>query len=402
MLLHRHTFFGRALLSTLALTGCVDNFDPRLYQAHEAETGARDGGIDAAMQVDDAGTDAGDDASMAPDGGSDGGADGGSDAGIPALVLADFCTTGSVPMIPRPPSPTDAVSTAYLIDTTTLADDSADVAACTGVREPGRDGFASVMMMANERWHFHLRRPTGANAALYILDSSCDERTCSGGQGQDLCGTSSDEHFSFVAPSTGLYFLAVDNETAGVGFTGELDVIHPVCGNHAREHSEGCDDGGTMPGDGCDAVCRTELMSGASEAESNDDPYSANHLVLATVGPTSVIGHVASACESDVFAFDIPAAHVGNVTVSLGLSTGGCPTDNTVPIALSVLSPDGSNVLAATTLGAAGGCPMVGGTGSTLMALTPGTYYARVRSIGTMAPDRPFDYRLSVDVALTP
>ncbi len=399
-----------AIVLALALApGCVDNFDPRLYQAREAEAGidafvAGDGGSDAGAR--DAGIDAG------ADGGSDAGTDAGIDAGptdagndaaIPTLGLADFCTTpASVPIIPRPAVATDAVSTAYLVDTSSLSDDVSDVAACTGALQPGRDGFASVMMLAGERWHFHLRRPTaGTNAALYILDSTCDERTCSGSAGQDLCGASSDEHFSFVAPSTATYFIGVDSQAAG-GFAGELDVIHPVCGNRTREHSEGCDDGGTTGGDGCDAACRTELASGANEAEANDDPYSANHLVLAASGTTSVLGRIASACESDVFAFDVPVGETGEVAVSFGLSTGGCPADASVPVTLAVLGVDGSTVLATTTLGAAGGCPMVGGPASALGALPAGTYYARIRSIGASTPARPVDYRLTVAATFTP
>lgn len=401
-----------ALVVLVLAPGCVDEFDPRLYQAREAEAGAArdvgtddagmdggtDGGVDGGTDafVDDAGMDAGTDAP------TDAAVDVGVDAFIPTLGLADFCTTaGLVPVIPRPASPTTAVNTAYLIDTTGLTDDVSDVAACTGMLEPGRDGFASVMMMAGERWHFHLRRPGTQNAALYVLDSSCDERTCSGGQGQDLCGTSSDEHFSFVAPSSGLYFIGVDAETSSGGFMGELDVIFPVCGDHMKQHSEGCDDGGTTPGDGCDAVCRAELASGASEIEANDDAYSANHLVLAASGTTTVNARIASACESDVFAFDVPAGETGDVTVSLGLTTGGCPANDVVPVSLTVLSTNGTTVLATTTLGAAGGCPTLGGA-APLTTLAPGTYFARVRSIGTMAPDRPLDYTLTLTTAFTP
>ncbi len=388
-----------SLLLALATLGCVDNFDPRLYQAREADTGVHDGGLDAGALVDAANIDA----AVIADANVDAPHDAGNDAAVPSLALADFCTmASSVPMIPRPALPTDAVSTAYSIDTTALTDDVSDVAACTGAQEHGRDGFASVMMLRGERWHFHLRRPTaGANPALYILDSTCDERTCMGAAGQDLCGPSSDEHFSFVAPADGLYFLGVDSEAIG-GFMGELDVIHPVCGNHAREHSEGCDDGNTTGGDGCDAVCRTELASGASETEANDDPYSSNHVILAAAGPTAILGHIASACESDVFAFDVPAARTGNVTVTLALSAGGCPADATVPISFAVIAPDGSTTLASTTLSAAGGCPMLGGAGSPLATLAQGTYYVRIRSIGTMAPATPLDYRLSIDATFTP
>jgi cysteine-rich repeat protein len=361
---------SRSLLVLALASGCVGNFDAHLYQARE-EAGTSDAGTP-------------------------------NDAGIAPLALGDFCGTGgSVPMIPRPASPTDAVSTAFLIDTTGLADDVSDVAACTGAQQHGNDGFASVMMMAGERWHFHLRRPSGGmNAALYILDSACDERTCAGGAGQDLCGASADEHFSYTAPADGTYYLGVDAEAAG-GFTGELDVIHPVCGDHTKQHSEGCDDGNTMGGDGCDAQCRVELSSGGSEMEANDDRYSANHVILGASGTAvNVIAHVASACESDVFAFDVPTGETAAVVVAIDLSTGGCPADATVPMELALLGTDGSTALATTTLPSTGGCPML--MGGALGTLASGTYFVRVRSIGNTAPDRPFDYRVTITPTFTP
>ncbi len=354
------------LCLSLATTGCFGNFDAHLYQARESDSGTM------------------------------------ADAGIPTLALGDFCMNGtSVPSIPRPASATEAESTAYNVDTSGLTDDVREVAACTGAREQGNDGFASIMMLANERWHFHLRRPSGgANASLYILMSDCDERACSGGQ--DLCGDSSDEHFTFVAPSDGLYYLGVDSDAPG-GFSGELDVIHPVCGDHTREHSEGCDDGNTTPGDGCDAICRAELTTGMAEVEANDDTFSANHVIIGTTSATtSVLGHIASACESDVFAIDVPAGETASITASVALTAGGCPADATIPISLAVLALDGSTALATTTLASSGGCPMVGGAGSPLAALTPGLYYVRIRSIGNTAPDRPLDYTLSIAATFTP
>src|SRR5262245_53377414 len=36
----------------------------------------------------------------------------------------------------------------------------------------------------------------------------------------------------------------------------------PVCGNHVVEPGESCDDGDTIVGDGCDAVCRYEAACG--------------------------------------------------------------------------------------------------------------------------------------------
>jgi cysteine-rich repeat protein len=406
------------LAALVALTGapaCVNNFDASLYQARErdagdarvadagADTGADDAGSDAGMDAGlDMGMDAGTDANV--DAGSDAGPldagpDVGTDAGPPPIGLADYCASpGSVPLIMRPTDPMTAVSQAYLVDTRSLVDDVSSVVACTGSTELGNDGFLGITMNAGEHWHFHLRRPTNlADAALYVLDSACDERTCSSGQGQDLCGAGADEHFTFVAPSTGEYFVTADSRAAG-GFLAELDIIHPVCGDGTRQHSEGCDDHNMTAGDGCDAACRLEIASGASETEANDDPYSANHLVLAAAGASTVLGHVTSACESDAFAVDVPTGMTGRFTVHLSLASGACPADATTPMELVFLDRTGTITLASATLGAGGGCLDLGG--ATLMGLPAGTYFVRLRSINTSF-DRPLDYLLTITPTFT-
>ncbi len=345
--------FFSLLVVLLALPGCFGNFDPTLYQS-----------------------------------------------GVMPLALGDYCVdAASVPRLPRahPDDPNESFTISYAIDTRGLASDVSDeVAACTGGPQSGNDGFLRVHMNAAERWHFHIRHPDNAmNPSIYVLDSGCDARRCASGAGLDLCGASADEHFTFVAPLTGDYFVGIDADGGGTdglgGFAAQLDVIHPVCGNGIREHSEGCDLGPDVAGDGCDADCRVLLSEGDDEVEANDDVYAANHIVL---GPTatSVNGAIATACESDIFSFEVPAGAPMDVTIDLGLQAGGCPGAAAIPLSLDLVGANGSSILSHVDADGTT-CPML-----TATALSAGTYFIRIRSVEP-GVSRNVPYRLTVTLS---
>lgn len=328
------TLAACTLLSSTA--GCFGNFDPALFRT----------GADA----------------------------GAGDAGAPTLPLADFCT--DVPA-------TTLTGTAFAIDTTLLGDDVRDVAGCLGRTAPGNDGFVGVMMTRGERWHFHVRQPVGAgiDPMLYVLDG-CDERSCDADFAIDACGADANEHLSFVAPHDGLYYVGLDTAAAG-GFAGTLEIYRPVCGNGTRQHSENCDDGNLVDGDGCDASCRTELSgTPASESEVNDDFYAANH-VLGT-GERRVLGEIGTRCDADSYAIDVAAGATLSVSI---VARGGAACPATAPgMELSLHSAAGVELAAATP----GPCPTVGAT-----VASAGTYYLRVYAPENDA-ERTFAYELVV------
>ncbi len=47
----------------------------------------------------------------------------------------------------------------------------------------------------------------------------------------------------------------------GSGTSGTSTPVDPVCGNSVKEAGETCDDGNATAGDGCSAVCRTEIKT---------------------------------------------------------------------------------------------------------------------------------------------
>jgi cysteine-rich repeat protein len=331
----RLRFWSLAVVLALTAPGCLGNFDPALYAA-----------------------------------------------GAQPLSLGDDCRiAAAVPTLPRtsPDDATTPLTASYLIDTRGLASDVNDeVTTCTGQSQTGNDGFLRIHMNADERWHFHIRHPDNAmSPSIYVLDDGCDARTCAGGAGLDLCGASADEHFTFTAPRAGDYFVGIDADGLGTdgmgGFAAQLDIIHPVCGDGTRQHSEGCDNGPDVDGDDCDALCRKLIPSGGDEVEANDDVYAANHLVLGDV-VTTVNGAIATACESDIYAFVVEGAAM-DATIELGLQAGGCPGASAMPLSIDLLGANGSSVISHVDADGTT-CPMITATG-----LAPNTYFIRIRSV---------------------
>jgi cysteine-rich repeat protein len=307
-------------------------------------------------------------------------------AGAVPLDLADDCTVDS--MIP---DVTFAEGNrAFIIDTHTLQNDIEGTRSCLDRLATGPEGFLRVRMQANERWHFHMRRRGTEDPALYILPS-CDVRQCMESRTIDICRSGADEHLTFEAPSAGTYLVAVDSASAE-GVSGTLQVIHPICGNGTQEHSETCDDGGTIAGDGCDENCRYEIRAGTpSEFEANDDSFSANHLLLSADGSIFATGEVGASCEVDWYAVDIASGQTIDVNIETAEEMP-CTADRPARIALELIDPSGRVVLANTT-GSATTCPAI-------TAFTPpgaGLHFIRVFASNDEIA-RYFNYGLRVRV----
>jgi cysteine-rich repeat protein len=401
MSLPSRTFVAIALTGAAGtLGGCINTFDPMLYM------GGNDAGppspdafldIDAAEEIDpdafvtpDAAMDAaGADAFEPADAGSDVGP---IDGGPPVFTLSDYCM-GTVPELV-----VSAASRTIAIDTTTLRDDgSMDIAMCLGDAPSGPDGFFRVTMTAGERWHFHYRHVGDVDPALYIVDT-CDLRTCRDNQVIDLCSNGADEHLTFQPTAGGTYFIGVDSYAAG-GLTGTMEVYRPVCGNGMREHSETCDVGDVVPGDGCDEQCRDEITdtpTNRGELEVNDDPFSANH-ILYTVGARMLVtGRIATACETDWYVVDLAA--MGSIAAELRtMSDAACTGSLDVPdpFSIELIASDGLTRLGTGAFTA--GCPAIDPARDAFARNLPaGRYFLRL--FGGVEAGRRFDYAMGLTV----
>lgn len=268
--------------------------------------------------------------------------------GAAGFPLAETCS-GDVPML--------LGNMEGSIDLRDFANDVSQTASCTGATTPGPDGFFAVPMEAGDKWHFHLTvtDPT-LNPALYVLDS-CDARRCQPGDGIDVCDGGNDEHLSFVAPRDGTYFVGIDTQTA-TGGQYRLLALQPTCGDGVLEHSEGCDDGNDVDGDGCDATCRHEIAVGSpAEQEPNDDYTGANALVFNNA-PVEIDGVVQSRCDVDLYSIDAQPGQRLQVQM-YGEGMRPCDASVTPPFELKLLDDRAVATRAIGSISDENACPML-------------------------------------------
>lgn len=108
------------------------------------------------------------------------------------------------------------------------------------------------------------------------------------------------------------YWVYVDSDTTtGGAYSLDLDVTASSCGNGILDGDEGCDDGGTTAGDGCDASCKLESL--AAQDKCPTDPSTLGAISLAATG-TTYVGHVAGSTVG-----------LGNDMTSCGTGFAGGP-----------------------------------------------------------------------------
>jgi cysteine-rich repeat protein len=275
---------------------------------------------------------------------------------------------------------------AFFVDTSVLTSNYRAFAGCVGHELPGNDGFFSIVMKRDERWHVHVTaEEMSLDPAVYILPA-CDERSCEPGHGLDVCGAGGAEHLSFVAPNDGTFLVGLDSRTPGGGRF-SVTVVKPTCGNGTREHSETCEDGNTEGGDGCDKSCRKELTATAVEAEPNDDPPGPNILLMPDASPAVTVSakFATGSCDVDVYAVPVPANGGLRTRVMSATNARGCAA-----VEMTLVSPNGKTVLRSGTTGA-DGCQSIDFPPEAGRAAAE--YFVRVTTKETAS----FDYILRVE-----
>jgi cysteine-rich repeat protein len=305
---------------------------------------------------------------------------------IEPVTLADSCAGDSVPM--------RASDDAFFSTSTLALSNTIDELACLDVRQIGHDGFFLIESIAGQRWHFHVRAlDEEDDPAVYVL-RSCDSRACQAGDAIDLCGAGFDEHLSFVAPTSGRFYVGIDSKNSG-GVDSEVLAISPICGNGVVEHSESCDDGNTKALDGCDEQCRAELSAAApNEVEPNDDRVGANVLLLdEAMQRIAVRGRIGGRCDFDNFLLRVP--ETADVHATLRTSNNQPCGADAPPITLRLLGSDALMLLGEGTARHENACPSISEEDGFAKDLPPGEYYLRVFT-GDQEPG--FDYSLEVEL----
>ena len=288
--------------------------------------------------------------------------------------LADVCGL-SAPLLRFPPGER---SFEFDVDTRGATDTTREVVECTGNAQGGPEVFISINAETGQHWHFHVdvdpfENRSTANPAVYVLGDDCDERACSVGDGLDLCAAGADEHFTFIPETTDRYIVAFDSPDSG--FQGRVLAFRTVCGDGERDHSENCDDGNTVSGDGCSERCLTELSGAApTEVEVNDDIFSAN-LVDVSGGAVTVRATLNKLCEVDVFAIEVPEG--GSIRATLAGDGGtSCPAD-LIDTRLELIERTGRgpSLIATGAVVSGDTCPSIGAAQARANNLPAGTYY---------------------------
>ncbi len=326
------------------------------------------------------------------------------DGGGTEVQFADSCFDDDVPAIPGP-------MTQIPIDTRSA--NASFAPSCNGsAAAAGHEIFIPLEVTAGEYWHFHLASTDapadGRNPALYVVSDACNPLECA--NFSNRCPGNGEEHFAFIAPSTGRFYLGID-DTASGGGTYVLNALRPECGDGTKDHGEACDDGmhcddgdvcdastpcddgstcAKRSGDGCDTSCRTELsVSGATEAPNNDNPIEASLLRTDLANPFIVNGSIGgtSDCYPDVHVVRVLQNQRVSVSALQSFNPGtgvetACSGVTNTPFTFHLASAGGSLSFNSSDDGS--GCPSV-----TTPALTAGEYFITLEAepnTNTLAP----------------
>lgn len=266
------------------------------------------------------------------------------------------------------------------------------VATCTADAAPGNDAFLAIDGVAGDAWHLHLipspLEPSQIrDPYLYLLDARCDPRQCSL-NAANFCSGMGDEHFSFIIPATGRYFIGIDDVMPGGGLY-ELEAIRPQCGDGVREHGEACDSGANC------IDCREVVdVARDREVEPNDNFLEANHLSLPVENVLTVEATIGgSSCTySDMFLVDIPS---GGASLSVQFlsdeSDSVCDSASLTPFEAVLWNTAGEVRVAPMTN------PSTGCSELDVSSLEAGRYFIEVRS-DLPIEDRVVLYRMRVEL----
>jgi len=327
------------------------------------------------------------------DGGTDSGlVDATVDAGIPEA--ADRCGEPETFVL-------SDTTRSLRVDTTTATGSSLTLV-CAGSIASGYDRFYAIDAVAGDYWHFHLSADPafaplepGRDPVLYVVAANsggvCDDRLAScPSDFANACVGRADEHFAFIAPSNGRFYVGIDDANPGGGHY-QLDAFRPSCGNGIQEHGESCDDPDPAT---CSRTCRKIIGTTArgdfpAEAEFNDDVREANEIAFAGVLSTEITGDIGGVgdCYPDVFQIRVETAGIG-VRIDALTGTGGpCPSTSSAPYTLQLYDAAGTQRAGGVD---AAGCPNVNAP-----SLPAGSYTLWVKAQDLFATAPAF-YRLRI------
>jgi len=275
-----------------------------------------------------------------PDDDGGGGQDGGMEDAGPGSgnILIDRCGDPSLDYeILRDSEPP------FIVDTRDLVN---RIGTCGSGNAPGNDGFLAIEVTAGDLWHFHVIPDPATpdqvrDPFLYLVlsdGSSCDTRACQ--HFSNSCRGTGDEHFAFIAPEDGIWYLGIDDAMAGGGVY-QIEAIRLQCGDGTKVHGEACDETGANCNTNCQQVL-TETRS--TEFEANDNPIESNFVEIpAATNSITLSGNIGgNSCNyPDVFNFRVPIAN-SSLSVDILKSDGSiCDNGSLTPFEIVLRDTEG-------------------------------------------------------------
>lgn len=163
---------------------------------------------------------------------------------------------------------------------------------------------------------------TAFDASLGIREGTCTDtgapKRCS------EAGPTAIEEVRIAATKDGVYYVVVDSTTttASGPFTLEVSVAPSKCGDGMIGGGEQCDDGNTKAGDGCNATCALETVTGVDTCPGYTVPFVADgtkQIALMTVDTSKLSADYSASCggasKDAVLSFTPPIA--GKVLVEV-------------------------------------------------------------------------------------
>lgn len=296
-------------------------------------------------------------------------------ASDPACPLGPACAAAvAIPTLPALVSGTTAGAGSLFGGTCTgYSDDAPEV--LYSLTLPGAPGTVGTLHVEATAEH-----DLGVYVRTACLNSS-SQVVCT-----DLVPGFVSETFDLVATAGDSYTIFIDGFASGEAGPFELSVsfIVAVCGDGAMAGFEQCDDGNTIPGDGCSGTCTREF----SESEPNNTPTDAD----AFLAPWTA--EISPALDRDFVAVTVPGPASTLMATVDDTGAGDCPM-RLIDSELAIYGTDGVTVLVSNDDidPALNWCSSATATG-----LAAGTYYVRVAASSVFAAMTTFDYVLEVVV----
>jgi hypothetical protein len=239
----------------------------------------------------------------------------------PAVV--DSCDVDAPPISPRPAPRT--------MDFLTLTNRSQPASGCGLLDVNGNDGHFMVQGTLGEELFVEATPLDPSVDVAVYLSPQCDS-VCSGAR--DRCGVGEREAFSFIVPPSTegtpdalqTFGLVVDTHEP---YAGLMEVVYAriIPNNNIRERGEACDIGQTASAQAVEPATGTTCVRGGiaadvqlgefREQEPNDRTSIANYANLpgspddrAGAASTVTLRGQIGGCDTDVIAFNVPAATV--------------------------------------------------------------------------------------------